>query len=150
VLPEPRRELADRRRLARAVDAHHEDHGRLVADIEDRSLAEELGHLLGERGVQIRELATRLQPPHELGGCADADVAADERLLEPLPIRVVAGIEGRRRGQLAGESLARLGERVAEAREEAAAALLVRLRRRIRLAQQLSPATRRVATPRRG
>jgi sugar phosphate isomerase/epimerase len=121
-----------------------------VGDVEDRSLAEELGHLLGKRGVQIRELATRLQPPDELSGGADADIAGNERLLEPLPVRVVTGIEGRRRGELAGESLPRLGERVAEAREESAAALLVRLRRRIRLAQQLSPATRRVATPRCG
>jgi hypothetical protein len=87
-----------------------------VGDVEHGSLAEELGHLLGKRGVQIRELATRLQPPYELGGRADAYVPRDERLLEPLPIRVVAGIEGSRRCELAGESLARLGERVAEAR----------------------------------
>jgi hypothetical protein len=79
-----------------------------VGDVEDRSLAEELGHLLGKRGVQIRELATRLQPPDELSGGADADIAGNERLLEPLPVRVVTGIEGRRRGELAGESLPRL------------------------------------------
>jgi hypothetical protein len=121
-----------------------------VGYVEDGSLSEELGYLLGECGVQIRELAAGLQPPDQLSCRADADVAGDERLLEPLPVRVVAGIEGRSSDQLAGESLARLRERVAEAGEEAAAPFVVRLRRRIRLAQQLSPATRRVATPRCG
>ena len=150
VLGEPRRELADRRRLARPVDADHEDHGRLVGHVENRRLAEELGHLLGERRVQIRELAARLEAPHELGSGADADVAGDERLLEPLPVRVVAGIERGRRHELAGERAARLRERVAQPREEAATALLVGLRSRIRLAQQLAPATWRAATPRRG
>ena len=106
------------------VDADDEDHGRLVRDVEDRRLAEELGHLLGERRVEIRELAARLEPPHELGGGADADVAGDERLLEPLPVRVVAGIERGRRHDLAGERAARLRERVAQPREEAAALLL--------------------------
>ena len=38
-----------------------------------------------------------LQPPHDLGRRADADVAVDERLLEPLPGLLVAGIEGARR-----------------------------------------------------
>ena len=150
VLREPRRELADRRRLAGAVDADDEDHGGLVGDVEDRRLAEELGHLLGQRRVQIRELAAGLEPPHELGGGADADVAGDERLLEPLPVGVVAGIERGRRRELARERSARLGERVAQPREEPAAALLVGLGRRVRLAQQLRPATWRAATPRCG
>ena len=150
VLSEPRRELADRRRLARAVDADDEDHGGLVGNVEDRSLAEELGYLLGQRRVQVRELATRLEPPHELGRGADADVAGDERLLELLPVGVVPRVEGGRRRELARERSARLRERVAQPREEPATVLLVGIGRRVRLAQQLPPATRRAATPRCG
>ena len=146
---EPCRELADRRRLPGAVDADDEDHRRLVSDVEDRGRSEQLGHLLGERLVEIRQLAAALEPPHELGGGANADVAGDERLLEPLPVRVVAGVERGRRHELAGERAPRLRERVAQPREEATAFLL-RLGRRVRLAQQLRPATRRAATPRRG
>ena len=142
MLGQPRRELADRRRLAGAVDADDEDHGRLVSDVEDRRLAEELGHLLRERRVQIRELAARLEPAHELGGRADADVARDQRLLEPLPVGVVAGVERRRRGELAGQRPARLRERVAQPREEPAAAAPLGLGRRVRLAQQLPPTPR--------
>jgi hypothetical protein len=113
VLREPRRELADRRGLAGSVDADDEDHGRLVSNVEDRRLAEELRHLLREGGVQIRELSARFEPPHELRGGPDADVTGDQRLLEPFPVRVVAGIERRRRGELARERPARFRERVA-------------------------------------
>src|SRR5262249_36183971 len=112
-------------------------------------LAEELGDLLGERRVQLRQLAARLEPPHELRRGADAHVARDERLLEPLPVRIVARIEGRRGSKLARQRPARLRERVAEAREEASSAFLLHLASRVRLTEQLRPATRRVATPRR-
>src|SRR3954468_6117460 len=44
-----------------------------------------------EGGVQARGAAGGPGPPHELGRRADADVAGDEPLLEPLPVRVVAG-----------------------------------------------------------
>ena len=49
--------------------------------------------LLRERLVQVAELAARLEPPDELGRRAHADVAGDQRLLEPLPGR------GRRPGR---------------------------------------------------
>ena len=81
------------------------------------------------------ELVAGLEPAHELGGRAHADVALDQRLLEPLPVLVVAGIEGRR-GELAGERAAALAERVAQAPEEAVA-LLGRLLRPLRITQQL-------------
>ena len=121
-----------------------------MGDVEDRCLAEEFDHLLRERRVQLRELAAGLEPPHELGSGGNADVAGDERLLEPFPVRIVPGIEGRRGSELARQRPTRLRKRVAEAREEAATAFLLGLGRRIRLTQQLRPATRRVATPRRG
>ena len=140
VLRQPRRELPDRRGLAGAVDADDEDHGRLVGEVEHRRLAKQLRRLLREGRVQVRELPARLEPPHELGGCAHADVAGDQRLLEPLPVGVVARVERRCGGELAGERPARLRERVAQPREEAAAALLLGRRRRVRFAQQLSPA----------
>ena len=63
--------------------------------VERAGLAEQLGDLLGERLAEVAELAARLEPADELGGRADADVARDQRLLEPLPVLVVAGIEGR-------------------------------------------------------
>jgi hypothetical protein len=107
----------------------HREYGRL---------AEELGHLLGERRVQVPELTARLEPPYELGGRPDADVAGDERLLEPLPVGLVSGVEGRRRGELARERTARPRQRVAQPGEESAAALLIDwVGRRFRIAQQL-------------
>ncbi len=112
VLAQLLRELADRRRLARAVDADDEDHGRLLAEVERPRLAEHRRDLLLERLAQIAELAAGLEPAHELRGRADADVAVDEGLLEPLPVLRVAGIEGRRR-QLARERPPALAERVA-------------------------------------
>ena len=98
-------------------------------------LAEHLGDLLRERAVQVGQVVAGLEPAHELGGRADADVALDQRLLEPLPVLVVAGIEGRG-GELAGESAAALAERVAQAAEEAVA-LLGRLLRPRGIPQQL-------------
>jgi hypothetical protein len=150
VLREPCRELADRRGLARAVDAYDEDDRGRMTDVEDGRLAEELCDLLRECGVEVRQLPARLEPADELCGGADPDVARDERFLEPLPVGVVARIERRRDGELAGQRPPRLRQRVAQAREEAAAALVLRLRPRLRLAQQLRPATWRAATPRSG
>jgi hypothetical protein len=84
-----------------------------VTDVEHRRLTEELGHLFRERRVQVRELAARLETTDELGSRTDADVAGDQRLLEPLPVRIVARIEGGGSGDLARQRTPRLGERVA-------------------------------------
>ena len=81
-------------------------------------LAEHVGDLLHERRAEVAELVPRLQPAHELRGRAHADVALDQRLLEPLPVLGVAGIERRSR-KLARERTAALAERVAQSAEEA-------------------------------
>ena len=135
VLAQLLRELADRRRLAGAVDADDEDHRRLVRDVERRRLTEERGDLLRERARELAQVLPRLEAPDQLRGRAHADVRVDQRLLEPLPRRVVLGIE-RRDDDLLGERTARLAERLAQAAEETAA-LLVGLGARVRLAQQL-------------
>ena len=135
VLAQLLRQLPDRRRLAGAVDADDEDDARAGGQVQRAGLAEHLGDLLRERAVQVGQVVAGLEPAHELGGRADADVALDQRLLEPLPVLVVAGIEGRG-GQLAGESAAALAERVAQAAEEAVA-LLGRLLRPRGIPQQL-------------
>jgi hypothetical protein len=67
-----------------------------------------------------------------------------------LPVGLVARVERCRSGELTGEGTARLRERVAQPREEASAALLLGFRGRVRLPEQLRPATRRAATPRCG
>ena len=88
-------ELADRRRLPRAVDADDEDHARLGLERERRRLAEERLDLLDEGVLEIAGDPARLEPPHELGRRRDADVASDQRLLEPLPRLVVGRVERR-------------------------------------------------------
>jgi hypothetical protein len=133
-------ELADRRRLAGAVDADNEDHARAVRQVERAGLAEHLGDLLRERGTEVAELVARLQPSHELGGRAHADVAVDQRLLEPLPVLVRARIEGRG-SELPGQCAPALAERVAQPAEEPLL-LLGRFLRAFRVAQQLCPASR--------
>ena len=107
-----------------------------MREVERRRLAEQRGDLVGKVG----DTAARLEPLHELGRRADANVAGDQRLLEPLPIEVVARIE-RDRGDLARERAARLRERVTQAGEEPPA-LLLRLGRSASLAQQFPPTPR--------
>ncbi len=139
-LAEALRELADRGRLAGAVDPDDEDHGRLVRDVERRRLAEQRGDLLRERGLQLGQVLPRLEAANQLRRRPDADVGVDERLLEPLPRGVVLRVE---RGdlQLLGERAARLAERLAQPPEDAAA-LLGALLLRGGVTQQLSPASR--------
>ena len=141
VLAELRGELADRRRLARAVDADDEDHGRRRGHVQGRGLAEHRRDLLRQRLAEVAELAARLQPLDQLGRRRDADVGGDQRLLQPLPGRVVLRVEGRDR-DLLRQRPARAAERVAQAAEEALL-LLGRLVRSGRVvAQQLSPRPR--------
>jgi hypothetical protein len=85
VLAEAVGELADRGRLAGAVDADHEDHRRLAGQVDARRVTEERRHLLGERLVQVADVTARLQALDELGRRRHADVAGDQRFLEPLP-----------------------------------------------------------------
>src|SRR6266852_1964786 len=117
MLPEPLGQLADRRRLARAVDADPEQDARTSADVESRRLAEEARDHLCQRGVEVDKVRTSLEPSHELGRRGDADVGADQRLFEPLPRGVVTWIEGRRR-ELGSESRAALRERITKPREQ--------------------------------
>ena len=90
----------------------------LLRQVQRARVAEELGDLLRERVAEVAELAAGLEPAHELGGRAHADVALDQRLLEPLPGLLVAGVEGGG-GELACERAAALAERVAQPAEEA-------------------------------
>ena len=83
------------------------------------------------------ELAAGLEPADQLRGGANADVAADQRLLEPLPVLLVARIEGSR-GELAGERAAALPERIAQTAEESGA-LLLALLRPVGIAEELCP-----------
>ena len=137
MLAQPVGELADRRRLAGAVDPDDEHDRRVAGQLDARRLSEELGHLLRKRLVQIDEPAAQLEPPHQLGGGRDADVPRDQRLFEPLPRGGVAGIE-RRGGELLRERAAAAPERVTEPREEPRA-LLAALFIRFPVPEQLSP-----------
>ena len=111
-----------------------------MPEIECRRLTEERRDLLGERLAQLGEVLARLETADQLGGRAHADVGVDQRLFEPLPRGIVARIERGDR-QLLGECPARLPERFTQAAEETALFDLA-LRRRIGIAQQLSPAPR--------
>ena len=137
VLAQTERELADRRRLAGAVDADDEDHRRLAGEVDARRLSEERRHLLRQGLVQVADVAARLEAPDELGRRRDADVAGDQRLLEPLPRRRVARVECGGR-ELLRERAAAAAERVAQAREQTRA-LLAALPVGTVVAEQLSP-----------
>src|SRR2546430_2632512 len=145
MLPEPLGQLADRRRLARAVDADHEQDARTTAAVESRRVAEEARDPLCQRGVEIDGVGTSLEPSHELGRRGDADVRTDQRFLEPLPRVGVAWIERRRR-ELGGESPPAPRERITKPREKS------RTRPpgpslRVLFSQELGPATRQSRPP---
>src|SRR5205085_9173004 len=96
VLAELLRELADRRRLAGPVHADDEDDRGPMVEVERRRLPEQRRRLLRERRVEVGQVLPRLEAAHELGGRPYTDVGEDQRLLEPLPRRLVGRIEGRR------------------------------------------------------
>ena len=129
-------ELSDRGGLSGSVDADDEDDARTAVELERRRLAEQSRHFFGERVLELADLAPRLQPTDELGGGGNADIASDQRLLQPLPCLVVGGIERRGR-ELGGERAAALRERLAHACEDTGALRLVRRRRLV--AEQLCP-----------
>ena len=133
---ELQRQLPDRRRLSGPVHPDDQDHARLAGEGQARRATEQGLHLLGERILQLTDLTPLLEPPYELCSRRDADVAPEERLLEPFPRRVVARIERRRR-KLLGERAAALRQRLAHPREDSRALRLVGRRRLV--AQQLSP-----------
>ena len=110
-----------------------------MRDVERRRLAEQRRDLLCQRFVQIAELTACLEPLHELGRRADADVAHDECFLEPLPVSVVSGVERRGR-ELARERAPRFRQRVTQAREHAAA--FFRRRCAALIAEELLPRAR--------
>ncbi len=93
VFPQAKGELADGRRLARAVDADHEHDARSVVDGQRPRLAEQPLDLLRERRVELAEFAPPAQPLDEHVRGSHAHVGADQRLLEVLPRLVVEGIE---------------------------------------------------------
>ena len=92
VLRELRRELADRRRLPRAVDADDEDHARPLCDVQDARLAEQRGDLLAERRLRSPS-SPRASSRRTSSAVASRRRRLDQRLLEPLPGEVVGGIE---------------------------------------------------------
>ena len=130
LLAEVPRQLADRRRLAGAVDAGDEDHRRLRGEVDPvlagaSDLGEQLGQTRRERlspgYPALGGLALELSD--DLRGRRRADVGVDQRLLEPLP-RLVAQILEQRRLDLAGERLAGLAQVLAQPAEHPAAPLL--------------------------
>ena len=96
-------ELADRRRLAGAVDADHQDHGRLGADVDAPRLA---ARVSASSSIRRSESASPpLEPPSaasrssvsdDRGGRGGAHVGHDQRLLQALPGVLVERREQRR------------------------------------------------------
>src|SRR5581483_2599310 len=86
-----------------------------------------------------------LEPRHELRRRADADVALEQRLLEPLPRRIVGRIERSDR-ELLRQRTPRARERVTQTADEAALRLL-RLVRSLAVAEELCPAARHARQP---
>ena len=123
-------ELADRRRLAGAVDARDHDHRRALAQVDPRVAGRAPRRRAARRAgacscsppesSPARRLV--LEPLDDLGGRRRPDVGHDQRLLEALPALVVERVE-QRRLDLGAERLARLREVLAQAPEEAAALL---------------------------
>ena len=74
--------------------------------------------------TSVALLGLALELLDDLGGRARADVGVDQRLLEALPGLLVEVALEQRRLDLGGERLARLAHVLAQAAEEAAAALL--------------------------
>ena len=134
------RELADRRRLAGAVDSDDEDDRRRAAEREPLLAVgrDELGdHLLepGDELLLARRLA-RLEPLHDLDGRRDAAVGRDQRLLDPLPRLLVA----RDRRASSRVSACRLAaERLRAAGRTSRAALPLPRGRPPRVAEELGP-----------
>ena len=74
VLAELLRQLADRRRLAGAVDAHDEDDARAAVERERGGSPKSSAISSASAAVQVGDLAACLEPPYELGGRPHAHV----------------------------------------------------------------------------
>ncbi len=130
-------ELADRRRLAGAVNADGDDHRRLTADVDPtltdtRRLGEQLDQPLAEHLAALEAAFAdfRFERRDDRRRRAGADVRHDQRLLEPFPGVLVEHTE-QRRLDLRAERLARLRHALAQTPEEAAFALRARSARRL-------------------
>ena len=93
-------DLADRRGLAAAVDPDHEDHGRVLGEVdpvpvEPRGLREQLPEAAREvlAAAQLAGLGLALELLDDHRGGRSADVGVDERLLEVLEGLVVERLE---------------------------------------------------------
>ena len=115
-------DLADRRRLAGAVDADHHQHRRLGAEVdrgaaaagdlgEDLDQAVAHGDAVGGDGAGLDLV---LEPLDHRGGGRGAGVGEDQRLLQPLPGLVVDAVEEAGR-DLLGQRLAAFREALAQA-----------------------------------
>src|SRR4051795_5139590 len=103
-------ELADRRRLAGAVDADDEDDRRVGPQVDRvvagaRELGEQLGQAAGQRlaAGKLALLGLALELLHHLGGGPGADVGVDQRLLQALPRLLVEVAFEQRRLDLGGQ-----------------------------------------------
>ena len=136
------RELADRGRLARPVDADDEHDGRLP--VEGEALLAVHGDHLGDHLLEPFEqvcLTGRvpsLELLDDLDGRRNAAVGRDEGLLDPLPRLLVARVKD----ELAGQRLTARRKRFAQAPEPAAALLLVGGGGNVVVAQELRPGAR--------
>ena len=91
----PAGELADGRRLTRAVDTDHQDDGRTARDRRSRAPAEvtwyQEGHQFGpHRSFRSARVAPCAGARDEIHGQCRSDIAGDERLLHLVPRRTVA------------------------------------------------------------
>ena len=93
-----RGELADRRRLAGAIDTHDEDDRRAARSRGPRRpvqvpLDEERRELVADRGLGSIGVAATARPLDEVHGQRRAHVARDERLFDVVPGRAVDAAE---------------------------------------------------------
>ncbi len=128
VLAQPLGQLADRRRLAGAVDADDEQDARVGVHVERRRFAEQIRDLFRQGGGEVGDVLPPFEPLHERGRRGYAHVGTNQSLFETLPRGLVARIEccG---GELGGQRLAAFRERIAETRKETRT---LRLRFRLR------------------
>src|SRR5204862_2253021 len=118
------RELGDRRRLARPVDADEQPYGRPVRRVVERAVdaGEVVDDLLAQEGDELlgvvhpRRRRPRLQLCEQPGGRRHADVGDEKRLLDAVPGLVVDRAPPGERAEGSGEGGARLAEPVAQAR----------------------------------
>src|SRR5204862_2157426 len=118
------RELGDRRRLARPVDADEQRYGRRVRRVVERAVdaGEVVDDLLAQEGDELlgvvhpRRRRPRLQLVEQPGGRRHADVGDEQRLLDAVPGLVVDRAPPAEGAERSGDGRARLAQPVAQAR----------------------------------